>query len=154
MEADPEIALPIRSHAARNVEAGGLELVDLSRLRVQPGYFVRFALGKPYPAIPRDIDPVGARVLLGLDEVRNVVGDELLGFDIQSDDPGAGSRPDHLPIRVGFYAVAGDLPPNKIGRIGGELLVLGVELQPAAAGAAPAPPQRLPDAPHPPTHGI
>src|SRR5258708_641948 len=137
MEADPEIALPIRSHPARNVEPGGLELVDLSRLRVQPAYFVGFPLGKPNPAIPRDIDPVSARVLLGLDEVRNVIGDELLGFDVQSDDPGAGSRPDHLAIRVGSHAVAGDLTRKKVGRIGGELLVLGVELQPAGGWGNP-----------------
>src|SRR5262249_46271755 len=148
MEADPEIALPVRSHPARNVEPGGFELVNLSRLRVEPTYFVRFPLCKPNPTISRDIDSVSAGVLLGLDEVRNVIGDELLGFDIQSDNPGAGSRPDHLSIRVGSHAVAGDLTLEKVGRKGGELLVLGVELQPAAVGANLRHPDRVSGASH------
>src|SRR5215472_9280409 len=146
METDPDIALPIRSHPARNVQAGGRELVDLSGLRIKPGYFVGFPLGEPNPSIPRDIDAVSARVLLGLDEVRNVIGDELLGFDIESYDSGAGGRPDHLPVRVGSHAVAGDLSLKKVGRIGSELLVLGVELQPAAVGANLGHPDRVPGA--------
>src|ERR1700730_3818309 len=101
MEAYPQIAFPIRSHPARNVNPGGRELVNLSSSRVQPAYFVRFPLDKPTPSIPRDVHPVSARVIR-----RNVIRDELLGLDIQSHDSGAGGRPDHLPIRVGPHEVS------------------------------------------------
>src|SRR5262249_29205763 len=142
-------AFPIGSHPARNVLAGGRVLVDLSTSRVEPPNLVRLPLGKPNPAVARDIDPVAARVLSGRDEVRDVIGDELLGLDVQSHDAVAGRRPHHLPIRVDLYAVAGDRAIEAgLCWKDGELLVLGVELQKAAIATDLAHPDRVARAPH------
>src|SRR6185295_6541144 len=73
VEADPEIAVPIRCHPARNVYPARRVLIELPGLRIETSDLVRLAFGKPYAAVGRDIHSVSARVLR-----RDLVSRELL----------------------------------------------------------------------------
>src|SRR6185436_15059722 len=138
VETYPNIAVPIRSHAARNVDARGLELVDLSGCRIEAPKLVRFTFCKPNPSIARNIGAVRARVL-----GRNFIRRELSSRDIQPDNTRAGGAPHILSIRIGPHEVAADRALEVCGyEERCEPLRLGIKLEPAPRAADVSHPDR------------